>query len=71
MFCLARADSGGIVLQGTEFDLDELLLDTVHAIGWLASPKEFKSKSVRWTSRLHTVIRICFIVSLLISLRMR
>jgi two-component system, OmpR family, sensor kinase len=39
MFCLARADSGGIVLQRATFHLDELLLDTARAISWLASEK--------------------------------
>jgi signal transduction histidine kinase len=39
MFCLARADSGGLVLQRTTFYLDELLLDIVRSVGWLASSK--------------------------------
>lgn len=39
MFCLARADSGGLVLQRTPFYLDELLLDIVRSVGWLASSK--------------------------------
>jgi two-component system OmpR family sensor kinase len=39
MFCLARADSGGLVLQRTAFHLDELLLDTIRSVGWLATAK--------------------------------
>lgn len=44
MFCLARADSGGLKIESTEFDLDELLLDAVHAIDWLASTKNIKAQ---------------------------
>ncbi len=39
MFYLARADSGGLMLQRAHFHLDDLLLETVRSIGMLASAK--------------------------------
>ncbi len=42
MFCLAGADSGGVLVDKSVFDLDEMLLDALHAINWLASARKIK-----------------------------